>query len=114
MIHASQLERRPLARIVLAGVVLLQVPTGVPSFIVERTPVGTWLFLDHLWQEAATKHLEWSGTLAACTGSVIAVTMRQPIARLLGAGIASAWCLALALCAWKMGGAPFTELSLGA
>ena len=101
------------ARPVLVIVVLLQALGLILSTVREGTPVGTWLFLDHLWPEPATKQFQWAGTMLAVLGSLVVSFARRPIVRYVAAGIASGWCLALALAEWKMGGAPFTELSVG-
>lgn len=108
---------RPLVRFgrpALAAVVLVQALGLILSTIRDGTPVGTWLFLDHLWPELATKRLEWAGTVAATGGSLLVAFARRPVARFLGAAVASAWCLALALAEWNNGGAAFTHLAVPA
>ncbi len=98
----------------LAVVVLLQALGLALSAHKDGTAVGTWLFLVQLFPEPASIRYEWLGTAVAGLGSLAAVFARRPLLRIGGAAVASAWCAALALAEWRMGGAPFTGLALPA
>ncbi len=102
------------ARPALVIVVLVQAVGLFMSLLKDPTPVGSWLFLDHLWPELATKQFEWAGTIVAALGALLVSFAPQKIARWIGAGLAAGWCLALAAAEWKMGGKAFSELAIGA
>ena len=103
-----------IARLVLSGVVLIQSAGLILTTSKEGTAVGTWLFLDRLWAEAATKQFEWAGTLLAAVASVALVFARRSAVRWASATLVAGWCLALALFQWKNGGSAFSELSVPA
>ncbi|MBZ4420656.1 metallophosphoesterase family protein [Myxococcus sp. RHSTA-1-4] len=103
-----------MARPVLTLVVLLQAAGLVLSAARDGTSLGTWLFVELGWSEAHSLALERTGTFIAVLGCLLAMTLRRPLPRLVAAGVASAWCLALALGEWKVGGAPYTDVALPA
>lgn len=99
---------------VLALVVLLQAAGLALSTAREGTSLGTLMFVELGWSEAVFLALERAGTLLAVVACLLAVLVRKPTTRLVAAGVASVWCLALALGEWKVGGAPYAEVSLPA
>lgn len=102
------------ARGALAVALLAQMAGLLLALPRAGTSIGTWIFLDTSLGEPASILIERSCSLLALGGSLLAIFARPPVARWVGAGVASAWFAALAIAETHNGGAPFTELALGA
>lgn len=104
--------RLQLAWFALAAVVLLQAAGLVLSTLREGTSVGSWLFLVLRWPERSSIVFEQAAMAGVAAASFLAVLTRRAGTRLALAALVSGWFTALALGEWRMGGAPFTSLSL--
>lgn len=98
----------------LGFVLLIQAAGLVLTVDREGTPIGSWLFLELRWAEAASLVFERVMTVITVAAALFAVLTRSARIRIAAASIVSLTFLAIAIGEWRMGGAPFTDWAVPA